>query len=274
MKQGLSEQLIRSRLDDGVRAEIDRLHVVESIGSTNDYVMTELDHRKAGFVACIADQQTAGRGRNGREWLSPANANIYMSLGFYLNRAMLRQISGLSLACGVSIAIELEKLGISPMVKWPNDVMLDGKKLAGILIESRIKADMVQVVVGVGLNVSMPQDIMKNIDRPWTDLETALAGTGASLERNEIAAHMLNALLDCCSEYNATGFAQFRKQWQRLDMLKGAEVILCSDAQETEQGAKVLGLDESFGLKVDVSGVEKVVHAADIKLKLQKHVNN
>ncbi len=260
----LDKSLIRHHLTASARQSLADLVVLETTSSTNDQLlqMTQLDKNR--FVACIANQQSAGRGRNGHVWQSPVNANIYMSTGSYFALSRLDDLNGLSLACGVAIARMLESMGLTPSVKWPNDILLQGKKLAGILIETRIKTDAVFVVIGMGLNVKMPDIAAQKIDCPWTDLHMALSSKGANIQRNFLAAQMLQAIMDCCNEYKQTGFDSFSADWKRFDCLTGCKVIVKTDDKATS--ATVLGVDESHALRVEINNEEKTFYAADISL--------
>jgi len=249
-----------------------KLEVHECVVSTNDYVLAVVAQYSQIFFACIANQQTGGKGRNGSVWESPANANIYMSLGYHFERFSPGELSGLSLACGVGVARMLKSMGLEAQLKWPNDILLDYRKLAGILIETRVRSDGVYVVTGLGMNVDMPEQAAENINQPWIDLCGALLALKGSVDRNRLVARLLKVLIDCCVEYNRSGFATFLDDWHSFDILSGQQVIL--KTTEGEKQAKVLGINEDYGLRVEVQGGQEVVYAADIKLKLGEHVND
>ena len=169
-----------------------------------------------------AEYQTAGRGRRGRAWHSPFGANLYFSVSwrFFTGAASLE---GLSLAVGVAVVRALAKLGLErAALKWPNDVLVAGKKLAGILIEfSGDPQGELQVVIGIGVNVAMQAGDC--IDQPWTDVTTELA---CMVSRNHLLAAMLSELMPLLEQYAAEGFAAFRQEWQQLDAFRGCPVQL------------------------------------------------
>lgn len=262
----LNEGLVRNHLTEPTIRVLTGLSVVECVTSTNDEVMRLKPGADGQFVACIANQQSNGRGRNGRKWQSPAGANIYMSVGFTVSQIGACKINGLSLVCGVAVARCIQGLGAIPLIKWPNDIFVDGKKLAGILIETRIKADNIHVVIGIGMNVKMPDEASLEIDQPWIDLDRLLSLGNAKIERNQLAAGLLNSVIGSVVEYARSGLASFAKDWEKFDMLSGREVTVLTG--EEELIASVLGVDENFALRVKVDSEERLLYAADVKLKL------
>jgi len=262
----LSEAIIRACLSENELSVIDKLKVEDSLASTNDWVLKRQPQAARLFTVCIANQQTAGRGRNGKVWQSPPDANIYISIGGLLNIEQLKNPSSLSLACGVSLARMLEKIGVCAGLKWPNDILFEGKKLAGILVETRLKANQMYVVVGVGLNVKMPAQAATYIEQPWVDLNRALTNNSASLNRNELAAKILMVLVRCLQDFSASEFDSFQEDWKRFDLLSGRNVIIKTDTQELN--AKVLGFNKDYSLRAEINQQEKTFYAADIKLKI------
>ena len=266
----LDEKKIRGALTDANRLLLEDLIVCDLVDSTNDEVLRRLSEDVKGFVVCVANQQSAGRGRNGRVWQSPENANIYLSMGFLLKQVESINIGGLSLVSGVVIARFLKTLGLMPSLKWPNDLLIEDKKLAGILLESRIKSKEAYIVVGVGLNVKMPEQSSVNIDQPWTDLQCLINKNqllpGKTLERNQLVAGLVEVLMGGIVEYLSSGFGSFLEDWGSFDLLVGRDVTVLTDGEEIQ--GKVIGLAEDFSLRVNVANQEKNFYAADIKLKL------
>jgi len=266
----LDEALVRCHLTQIAQQSLSYLVVEECVGSTNDEVMglrNKISKLPEGsFVACVANQQSAGRGRNGRDWVSPANANIYMSTGFHMMGVDVQKINGLSLLAGVAIAKYLHRIGLSPQIKWPNDILIDEKKLAGVLIDSRISADSLYVVVGIGLNVDMPEEAASEIAQPWTDLCRVLSESNDKIDRNLLVAGLLDSIIVSFLEYAHAGFDSFVEDWKKYDLLSGREVVVVTQAGD--QAGKVIGLEENFALRVVVNEVEQVFYAADVKLKL------
>ncbi|RDH85183.1 MAG: biotin--[acetyl-CoA-carboxylase] ligase [endosymbiont of Galathealinum brachiosum] len=263
-------------------SKITRLLVLDTVTSTNDEVMRVLQQGVGGFVGCVTNHQSKGRGRDGKVWQSPANANVYMSIGCEFDVSQVGEVGGLSLACGVAVARLMSKIGVNVDLKWPNDILLNDKKLAGLLIETRISSSKMYVVVGLGLNIDMPESASKKIDQPWIDLLTALTAKGsnhnkslADLElngRNDLVAKLFNVLVECLLEYKSSGFMSFERDWNKLDLLTGRKVFIKTEDEEVE--AKVLGYGNDHSLRVIINEEEKTYYAADIKLKIKKYANN
>lgn len=254
---------IRGYLSDSSSELVAGLEVHKRVVSTNDTVLARAEQKN---FACIANQQTGGKGRNGSVWESPANANIYMSLGYCFKQFPVQALNGLSLASGVCVARVLEGMGVRAQLKWPNDILLEYRKLAGILIETRIRSGGVYAVIGLGMNIDMAKVAGSKINQPWTDLCSALPALAGFEQRNKLAAQLLDALFGCCIEYHRSGFTSFVHDWHRFDVLSSRQVIV--KTQQGERCAKVAGISEDFGLKVEINGVQEVVYAADVKLKL------
>ncbi|GAA5218774.1 bifunctional biotin--[acetyl-CoA-carboxylase] ligase/biotin operon repressor BirA [Corallincola platygyrae] len=205
--------------------------VFDTIDSTNQYLLERLNlnsHTEQASLepgqACLAEMQTSGRGRRGRQWASPFAANLYFSLYWQLQSG-LQGAMGLSLVVGVVVAETLSNLGVGDVqLKWPNDIYVAGKKLGGILVELVGQVgDACDLVVGVGLNVSMPEDAAKQIDQPWTDLSTVIS---KPVDRNVLAADLLVALEQALVEFDGRGFGQFHRRWQDFDLYMDKPVTL------------------------------------------------
>ncbi|WGL95614.1 bifunctional biotin--[acetyl-CoA-carboxylase] ligase/biotin operon repressor BirA [Arsenophonus nasoniae] len=183
------------------------------INSTNQYLLERIEQLSSGD-ACVAEYQTAGRGRRGRYWASPFGCNLYLSLYWHLDQGPAAAM-GLSLVAGIVIAETLNKLsGSNIKVKWPNDLYLNEKKLAGILIEMIGKTgDAAHIVIGIGLNIAMSCNYETNINQGWINLEQA----GIQIERNVIAGQIILALCHELVEFEKYGLVPFIKRWLALD---------------------------------------------------------
>jgi len=166
----------------------------------------------------------------------------------------------------------LEKTGLAPQVKWPNDILLEGRKIAGILVETRIRSEHIFVVIGIGLNVNMPAYSAEKINQPWVDLYGASSTVIDVMERNALIAKLIDALIKCCTEYKQSFFDTFAGDWKRFDALSGRYVVVESETGETQ--ARVLGITGDYALQVEIEGKEKRLYAADVKLKIDNNVNN
>lgn len=141
-----------------------------TIDSTNNWAKKnahEFDVKKMTLIT--ADMQSAGRGRFNRTWVSPPHQNIYASFCFAIDKQR-KDIGNLPQIMAISTALTLEKLEFKPKLKWPNDVLLDGKKVAGILSETTPFEDILWMIIGIGVNVNMPKELLQQIDRPAASL--------------------------------------------------------------------------------------------------------
>lgn len=260
----LDQDCICHHLGHAAKKQLGDFHIIEQIDSTNSWAKNETK-KKHGTDIFIAEQQTAGRGRLGRQWASPMAANIYLSLRRRFNKG-LPVLSGLSLVVGVLLAKTLRAHGFAEVgLKWPNDIYVDGnKKCGGILIEVSGEANAeISVVIGIGLNVRMPLHSASNIDQAWTDLQ-AQAG-GSVLSRNEILGALLNELLPGLQIFEDEGAAAFLSQWPDYDVLLNHEVKLL-DGPRVHTG-RVLGITEQGALRLQQDGVERHYHSGEISLR-------
>ena len=214
----LDASTIRAALPSDASACLESLEVLTDVDSTNRYL---LDADGEGVRVCLAERQSAGRGRRGRGWLSPFACSLYLSLRWPVRRPM-HAIGGLSLAVGVAVAETLLALGVSNIgLKWPNDLVAGDAKLGGVLVELAAAARPGTVaVIGVGVNGRL-SDPGASIDQPWTDLATLL---GRPPDRNRLASRVLAALIDAVRCFDELGFAPFRDRYARFDALAGRRV--------------------------------------------------
>ncbi|MDR3477143.1 MAG: biotin--[acetyl-CoA-carboxylase] ligase [Gammaproteobacteria bacterium] len=219
----LDSDKIKAAMTPGSLSKLHTLSVFDTIGSTNSYLM---DCAKSGVLSgsvCIADQQTRGRGRQGRTWYSPPGANIYCSLLWYFP-VQQTDLAALSLAVAVMVAKCLTKYGITNgiQLKWPNDVLFQSQKLAGILLERLPEnAEQIGIVVGVGLNLMLPQENVESAQ--WIDVASI---AHRPLQRNYLAGLLINEILHGLSVYQQQGFRAFINEWQQLDVMRGKEVTV------------------------------------------------
>ncbi len=242
--------VIQAGLSKASAEALTNLTVLEQVGSTNAWLL-QLARDEFHAHAVLAEQQTAGRGRRGRAWQSPAGCNIYLSLGWIFNAAV-RDLSCLPLVVGVAVVRALELLGIQGAgLKWPNDILANGRKLGGILLESRPSGGgKSAVVMGIGLNVAMPPDAAaaQGIDQPWTSVaELPGASPDAGL-RDRLAGALLDRLLDALQAFETSGFAPFETDWQRFDLLFNQPVRVT--AAEGEILGCATGIDAQGNLLV------------------------
>lgn len=217
----LDKNKIKKNINYSGQLKLEKFDVLGSITSTNDYLKS-LTIKKINHVnICMTEHQTDGRGRLGRAWHSPFGANIYLSLSWLVAQDVSR-FSGLSLAIALSLVQALSNYQIPITIKWPNDILWQNKKLAGILTELNAESHgMTQVVIGIGLNVNMPLMAKNNIDQQWTSLEKIL---NSYQDRNKIVGNLINHILYTLDEFEQEGFAYFIKQWQQYDHLFGKKI--------------------------------------------------
>ncbi len=221
------------------------LEIFACIDSTNNYLMTRAQNNAPSGCVCFAEEQTAGKGRLGRQWISPLGQNIYGSFLWKFNS--VAQLSGLSLAIGVGVIRVLNQHGIFNVgLKWPNDIYSDGKKLGGILIEVNSHVDgNASAVIGFGLNLNLPVDV-EGITQSFTDL-TKIA-PNMVFERNHFIAQLLNELLPIAATFEEQKLAAYLDEWRGYDCLVGKHVNLFVGTQKISGNVK--GIDENGLLKL------------------------
>ena len=196
---------VKAGLDPRAAALMGRLEILDTVDSTNAHVMRLAEQDGLTGLVCTAEQQSAGRGRRGRQWVSPYASNLYLSLLWEFTQGAAA-LEGLSLAVGVAVARALRACDVPAVqLKWPNDVLYDGAKLGGILLEmSGDAAGSCRVVIGVGLNVAMPKAAAGAIDQAWTDIKTIT--NNQHPRRSRILAALLNELLPLVADFEQRGF--------------------------------------------------------------------
>lgn len=208
------------------------IEILGSIPSTNDYLKSKEPCPQTPFSFCLAEHQTAGRGRLGKTWVSPFAANIYLSCAMALKKDY-SQLSGLSLVVGLAVIKALETLGLTKKIKikWPNDILWDGKKIAGILTEMHaVASQQTQVIIGIGLNVNMPFTTHPEINQAWTSMQHIL---GEPQNRNKIAAVLIQYLLeDVTCFLDCDDLSPFFTEWQQYDAFFNKSITLIQGKQE------------------------------------------
>lgn len=255
----LDEQAIRDRLGDESLRHLAQLTVHEQIDSTSTWL---LEQDRTHGHAVLAEYQQAGRGRRGRDWVSPYAANIYLSLGWCFAGGPAA-LAGLSLATGVAVVRALAALGVEGVgLKWPNDLYLNDAKLGGILLELRGEQEgPCEAVAGIGLNLYMPPAQASGITQRWTDLSRH----AADLSRNALVARLLDELIGTFEEFSERGFMACHREWQALDIFRGREVVL-----ETPQGlirGLARGVDSSGALLLENAAGLQRFHAGEVSLR-------
>lgn len=238
-----------------------RVTVLPVVDSTNQYLLDRLAELTSGD-ACIAEYQQAGRGRRGRQWVSPFGANLYLSMFWRLEQGPAAAM-GLSLVIGIVMAEVLQRLGAEQVrVKWPNDLYLNDRKLAGILVELTGKTgDAAQLVLGAGINMAMRETNASQIDQRWINLQEA----GITIDRNELAAKLLNELRSSLRQFEIDGLAPFISRWRQLDNFNDRPVKLLIGEQQIFGIAR--GIDQQGALLLEQEGVIKPFIGGEISLR-------
>ena len=232
------------------RLRPESIHVPFAVDSTNTVLA---DRMRAGATApelCTAEVQTAGRGRRGRRWVSGLGQSLVLSVSWRFTTRS-NELSGFSLAVGAALVEALASGGFERvMLKWPNDLVIDDRKLAGILVEaSHSGAGLAACVVGVGFNLDLAPGDSGGIDQPWTDFAKEF---GRVPGRSSLAAQAANAILDACEQYRDRGLAAFATRWAERDALRGRRVRVLPVGRPIEGVAR--GIDADGALLVEHSG--------------------
>jgi BirA family transcriptional regulator, biotin operon repressor / biotin---[acetyl-CoA-carboxylase] ligase len=260
----LDSETISANMSAEVAVMINELKVMPVLDSTNQYLQQQLNERSIHALAVLTEFQLNGKGRRGNDWLSPYASGICLSLGWHFESTPA-SYTALSLATGVAVCRSLQALGISQAgLKWPNDIVIDGKKLGGILLESRSEtAGCSDVIIGIGINVNLPDQTIKTIPQPVTDISRL---GQYSISRNALSGLLIEHLLRMLEDYQRNGFASCIDEWRQLDALKGkqADLILPNDTLSGE----IMGIDENGLLLMSVNGEMQRFSSGELSLRL------
>jgi BirA family transcriptional regulator, biotin operon repressor / biotin---[acetyl-CoA-carboxylase] ligase len=237
------------------------IEILTEIDSTNRYLLSNLPFKTSGTIV-FAEHQTHGRGRLHRKWFSPFGANIYFSILWSFDKDP-SELKGLSLAAGIAVVNTLERYGITQVqLKWPNDILWQNKKLAGVLIEMTAETHAcTQIVLGIGLNLQMPN--FANIDQEWIDVASICH---RKLERNLMASLLIEEVVEMLQTFAQKGFANYFKHWQALDASFGKPVKLLTTQQTFEGTSNGINRQGEFIL-VDTDGKERRFLQGDVSLR-------
>jgi BirA family biotin operon repressor/biotin-[acetyl-CoA-carboxylase] ligase len=224
--------------------------------STNDVVMQRLVESQSTAILCAAEMQTAGKGRRGRRWISPFGRNVYLTYGRFIGR-QLSELGGLSLVVGMVVVDVLRAMGLERVgLKWPNDILLGGGKLGGILLELRASdAGGIGLVAGVGLNLALNVKESLSIDQPWSAISSQL-----EMPRNVLLGALGGRIVNAIQAFEDVGFDSFAEKWseynlytgQQVTVIRGSETISGIDSGVDQEGN--LLLRTGAGLEVHNSG--------------------
>lgn len=260
----LDAEKIRALLSAQQKKEIAALHVDFQTGSTQQNALA-CSAPEYGIDVWLAECQSAGLGRRGKAWQSPPLSNIYCSV----NRRFacsISELSGFSLAVAVMLAESLQRVCSTDMLqlKWPNDIWLDEKKCAGLLIQVRGEANgPCDVTLGFGINVQMSEQAGRGIDQAWT---TLAEHSSAPLNRNVVVASILGDLLHGFEQYQAQGLPAFISRWRALDGLQGQVVSIATGTTRVDGVAR--GVDQDGALLVEHDHVINRYHSGEVSVRV------
>lgn len=239
------------------------IEVHSLIDSTNDYLMRRLPNHITQGQVCLAEFQSAGRGRRGREWVSPFGSQIYLSMYWYLEQG-LSAAMGLSLVSALAVSDAVHAIsGVQVELKWPNDIYIDGVKLAGILIDLDGQAlEPSHSVIGIGLNLDMPSQAAQRIDQRWTDLQSH---TKTKIDRNALSAELIYCLHKRLQQHHKEGLSTMIDEWHAHDVYLNKPVKLLTGERQTRGVCR--GINKQGALLLEVNGEVKPVYGGEVSLR-------
>ncbi|EPJ48024.1 MAG: biotin operon repressor [Osedax symbiont Rs2] len=247
-----------------VRESLAHIELQTFTDSTNLMALRNIQDHKHGALY-LAEYQHSGRGRRGRSWLGPLASNLYLSLMWRFSGGAAA-LEGLSLVVGLSIAQAISQQGVKGVeLKWPNDLLYQGRKLAGILLEMQGDASGdISVVIGVGINVRMSQasDLSDKITQPWIDL-TSIADR--DIDRNKLLAAVISKLLENLTVFAESGFAAFIDDWHQMHAFQDSYVKLLSAKNEIEGVCR--GVNSQGALLLERNAKIEAYHGGEISVR-------
>jgi len=263
---------IAAGLSASTRGLMADIEVLNSTPSTNSRLMRLAREGASSGLVCLAEHQLAGRGRSGRNWVSPFGSNIYLSILWRYPLAPA-ELGGLSIACGVAAARVLKVAGCTDIgLKWPNDLHWRRRKLGGLLLEVAGESQgPSQVVVGIGINLRLSPAQAAGIGQPWTDLAEALAqapGDPPSRTvpgRNAVAARLIDALLTALSDFGRSGLAPFADDWRAFDAYLDEPVELIMGGDRIS--GTCAGIAPDGALLLETAAGLRAFHAGEVSLR-------
>lgn len=264
----LDSAAVLAGVSEQIRALVERLDVLLSVDSTNLY-LAQLDDVQVGHMqVCLAELQHSGRGRRGRSWIAPFGSGLCISFSWRFLEAP-PAFSALGLAVATAVAAALRRFGaVDVGVKWPNDLLWQKRKLAGILIEMRGESGgPAHVVIGVGINVSMPASARSVVAAgpglAISDLSEVLPQRAPT--RNQLASALIDEMVQMLQTFSSRGFAPFVEQWRALDVLADSKVKLISTTETVLGTAR--GVEPDGTLLVEVDGQTRRFASGDVSLR-------
>ncbi len=246
--------------DDNCKASIE---VHSLIDSTNNYLMRRLPNQLSQGQVCLAEYQSAGRGRRGRCWESPFGTHIYLSMYWQLENGFSSAM-GLSLVVALAVSDAIRSVvDIDVQLKWPNDIYIKGAKLAGVLIdlEGQIEGPS-HCVIGIGVNLKMPTKSAERIDQNWTDLQTH---SKKLINRNMLSAKLIQSLKLRLTKFEENGLSLMIDEWHKQDLYLNKNVSITTGSKTTQGISR--GINHQGALLLEVNGKIKIVYGGEVSLR-------
>jgi BirA family transcriptional regulator, biotin operon repressor / biotin---[acetyl-CoA-carboxylase] ligase len=260
IEPGMHAAGILQLLPDDERSRLEALEVFAELGSTNSHLLTEAAPAAGRFRVAIAENQTEGRGRLGRRWVSPPGSGLCLSVSYRFAQAP-PNLPSLTLAVGAAVAAALRTMGADAVaLKWPNDLVARDGKLGGILTEVRPEVGPGRtMVIGLGLNVDLPEAMREAPEDRWASRFVDLKECVEALpSRTALTAGILQCLFAAVARFERDGFAAFHAAWQDCDWLKGKTVSV-PQGDEAVRGT-ACGIDRDGALLVETAqGTRRIV---------------
>jgi BirA family biotin operon repressor/biotin-[acetyl-CoA-carboxylase] ligase len=237
------------------------LEIHRIIGSTNDTVMQRLGNAHCQAVLCAAEMQTAGRGRRGRNWVSPFGRNIYVTYGRFLQRK-LSELGGLSIVVGMQAVDVLRDMGLEDVgLKWPNDILFQGGKLGGILVELKSQESRgIGIAAGTGINFLLSETDATHIDQAWSAI-----GHRATISRNQFLDDFSRKLIEAFEIFNSDGFLPFGEAWSDYDVYQG-QTLRVKRGESWFEGVNE-GIDREGNLLIRGADGIEVHNAGEVSMR-------
>jgi len=261
---------IRAELDANAAATLRSLELLFEVDSTNTRLLAKPPPLHGFADACLCELQHAGRGRRGRTWIAPFGSGVAVSLAWTF-RDTVRDLPALSLCVGVALVRALSRLGARGLrLKWPNDLWFEDRKIGGVLTELRAEAGgPAHVVIGVGINVSLPPEARRTIAAAASRYGVAALADACSESpsRNRVAGCVLSELLTMLLEFERGGFAAFRADWLELDALDDRGVVVLLG--ERRVAGRACGVDSQGALCVSIDGRTQTFVSGEVSLSVE-----
>lgn len=263
----LNQNNILERLSEK-NQKIIQLEIIDQIDSTNTTLSKQISESLDNFhgKVLVAERQTQGRGRRGKTWIASLGSSLTFSVAWKFEKGA-SQLSGLSLVVGLAIAKALDSLGVSSLLKWPNDLLINFCKLGGILIE--LQGDFsgpCYAIIGIGLNIKLNNFIKEDIDQPVTDIFSHLENKNIS--RNEIFSTILNQLFDDLNQFEQHGFRTFKDEWLKYHAFQNKKIkVIQADGEKITFG-QIIDIDDFGHLRIQTDQGVEAIFSGEVSLRL------